>query len=116
MTWSSLYRLDPGVSYFQDLTWSSLTDWTLASVWFIQRDVHDLVQTGPWCQLFPELTWSSLCRLDPVVSFGFVLGTRGLTWSSLFRLDPGVSLVPNRSLAWFSLSRLDPVASLVLFG
>jgi hypothetical protein len=76
MTWSIPYRLDPGVSYFQDLTWSSLADWTLR-------------QFG----LFREMcmTWSIL---DPGVSY-----FQNLTWSSLGRLDPGVSLVYSERYA-----------------
>jgi hypothetical protein len=87
------------------------------SVWFVSEMCMTWSILDPGVSYFQRLAWSGLCRLDPVVSFGFLfLGTRGMTWSSLFRLDPGVSLVPIHSLAWFSLSRLDPGASLVYLG
>ena len=51
LAWPSLCRLGPGASLV------------------VLGDMHDLVQTlqtGPWCQLFPNLTWFSLTDWTPV--------------------------------------------------
>ena len=51
LAWPSLCRLGPGASLV------------------VLGDMHDLVQTlqtGPWCQLFPNLAWFSLTDWTPV--------------------------------------------------
>ena len=77
MTWTMLCRLDPGVSYFPTLARFSLDRLSpvVSLVPFRGGDVHDLVQTGPWCQLFlkPDLAWS--LQTGPWCQFG-LLGDR----------------------------------------
>jgi hypothetical protein len=96
---------------------------------------------GPGVSYLQKLTWSGLCRLDPIVNFPlgltwsipadwilcqfgfyiqrlhclFTAGTRGLTWPSPFRLDPGVSMVPVQ--VWLGpVFQTEPWLQLGLLG